>query len=180
MNPSREPTNSENVTSRLFFRFFLCYLIAAPVAWLLAVRGTLPIRLETVGTAEFLFIPLALLGALLTVTKPYLLALTAIKAFYDVALLYRLTGWVRLGTIGFLPWNACLLLLILSLLLFAVAAARAELFSFLTAARDTRLLLSKPFGKFLIEALIFLALGITLYYLWPQLMAKFGMLSIPF
>lgn len=180
MNTKREPTNNENVTSRLFLRFFLCYLIAAPVAFLLAMRGALPIRVETVGTAEFLFIPLALFGALLTVTKPYLLILTVVKAFYDVALLYRLTEWVKLGSIGFLPWNACLFMLILSLLLFAVAAARAELFSFLTVARDARLLLSRPFAKFLAEALLFTALGVTIYYLWPQLMAKFGMLSIPF
>lgn len=180
MNPKHEPTNDGNVTSRLFFRFFICYLVAAPVAWLLAMRGTLPIRMDTVGMAEFIFIPLALLGALLTVTKPYLLALTVAKAFYDVALLYRLTEWVRHGSIGFLPWNTCLLLLILSLVLFTVAAARADLFSFLTVARDTRLLLSRSFAKFLAESILFTALGVTIYYLWPQLMAKFGMLSIPF
>ena len=81
----REPTTDTNATSRLFLRFFLCYLLPVPVAVLCAVRGLLDLSLDAVGTVEFCFIPLSLLGALLTVTKPYLIVLTVIKSFYDVA-----------------------------------------------------------------------------------------------
>ncbi len=180
MKRNREPTNSENATSRLFFRFFLCYLLITPVAWLLAARGMLHVNFDNVGQIELVFIPLALLGALLTVTKPYLLLLTACKAFFDVSVLYRVTQWARLGCIGFLPWNACLLLLILSLLLYALAAARAELFAFLTPTRNARLLLSRAFIRLFAEGLFFFALALSFYYTWPQLLAKFGMLSLPF
>lgn len=180
MNTKREPTNGENVTSRLFVRFFLCYLISAPVAWLLAMRGGLNFDITQIGTVEFLFIPLALLGGLLTVSKPYLLALSVGKAFFDMSFLYRMTVWTRMGNLGFLPWNACFFLLVFSLLLFAFSAARGALFSFLTTARDARLIFSRPFGGFMLEVLVFTALALTQYYLWPQILTKFGMLPMPF
>ncbi|MBQ8357166.1 MAG: hypothetical protein IJX39_05090 [Clostridia bacterium] len=180
MNKKREPTDGDNVTSRLFLRFFICYLIATPVAVLCALRGVLQVSFERAGLVEFLFVPLALLGALLTVTKPYLLLLSAAKAFYDVAILYQVTQWTRLGAIGILPWNACFFLLVFSLLLFSLAAARAELFSFLCTARDTRLIFSRPFGRYLLEGLLFTALALSLYYLVPEILATFGMISIPF
>ena len=93
----REPTSGTNATSRLFLRFFLSYLIITPVAILTAMRGLLNLDLERAGLVEFSFIPLSLLGAFLTVTKPYLIVLAFIKSFYDVALLYQVSQWVRLG-----------------------------------------------------------------------------------
>lgn len=177
MKRNRQPTNGQNVTSRLFFRFFACYAIAAPAAMLWASRRDVTVSIGSVGTIETAFIFLALLGAILTVTKPYLILLTLIKAFYDGRLLFKITAWARFGCMGILSWNACFFLLILSLLLFAMTAARAELFAFMVTSRDTRLLLSRPFAKFLAEAAILLALSLSLYYLWPHLLAKFGMLS---
>ena len=176
---NREPTNRNNATSRLFLRFFLCYLITVPVAVLCAVRGLLDLTPQRVGTVEFCFIPLSLLGAFLTVTKPYLIVLTVIKSFYDVAFLYQVSQWVLLGAIGILPWNACFLILIFSMLLFCFAAARAELFSFLHPARDVQLILSRPFGQYLLEILLFSALALSLYYVIPELLDIFGMISTP-
>ena len=175
----REPTSGTNATSRLFLRFFLSYLIITPVAILTAMRGLLNLDFERAGLVEFSFIPLSLLGAFLTVTKPYLIVLAFIKSFYDVALLYQVSQWVRLGVIGILPWNACLLILIFSIILFCLAAARAELFSFLHPARDIQLILSRPFGAYLLEILLFTALALSLYYLMPELLSTFGMIPTP-
>lgn len=175
----REPTSSTNATSRLFLRFFLSYLIITPVAVLCAMRGILSLDLERSGLIEFCFIPLSLLGAFLTVTKPYLILLALIKSFYDVALLYQVSQWVRLGAIGILPWNACLFILIFSIILFCFTAARAALFSFLHPARDIQLILSRPFGAYLLEILLFTALALSLYYLMPELFDTFGMIPTP-
>ena len=177
MKRDPQPTNSQNVTSRLFFRFFICYLLTVPVATLSGARKALSVSVGSVGAIETAFVLLALLGALLTIAKPYLYALTLTKAFFDGAVLWQITTWSRAVGIGILSFNACLLLLILSLLLFIMTAARAELFAFLTTARDARLLFSRRFAKFLAEALVLLALALSLYYLWPQMLAKFGMLA---
>ena len=175
----REPTTGSNATSRLFLRFFLTYLLTVPIAILFAIRELLHLSLERVGLIEFFFVVLALLGAFLTVTKPYLTILTIIKTFYDVALLYHVSQWVRFGVIGILPWNACLLILIFSIILFCLSAARAELFSFLHPERDIRLILSKPFGYYLLEMLLFAALALSLYYVMPELLDTFGMIPTP-
>lgn len=179
MNKSHTPTNGENVATRLFFRFFLCYFAAAPIGYLLAIRGITAIQANTAGKVEFLLIPLALLGGLLTVTKPYLLILTAVKAFFDTALLYRVTVWARTDLIGLLPWNICFLMVVLSLLLFAFAAARAELFTFWNTKRDAQLIFSRAFGRFLTEIILFLAIALSQYYLWPTILEKFGMTLLP-
>ena len=176
---NREPTHKGNAASRLFLRFFLCYVLTAPVAILCAARNMLGLSTAQVGRIEFCFIPLALLGAFLTVTKPYLIVLTVIKAFYDAAFLYHVSQWALLGAIQILPWNAFLLIIIFSMLLFLFAAARAELFSFLYPARDIHLILSRPFALYLLEVVLFCALALSLYYLMPQLLNTFGMLPTP-
>lgn len=175
----REPTNTVNAPSRLFLRFFLAYALTVPIALLFAVRGLMALNLSQAGLVEFFFIPLSLLGAFLTVTKPYLIILALIKSFYDVALLYQVSQWVRLGAIGILPWNACFLLLVFSVILFCMTAARAELFSFLHPARDLQLVLSRAFGSYLLEMLLFTALALSLYYLMPELFNTFGMIPTP-
>ena len=167
------PTTDKNVISRLFFRFFLCYFIAGAAAALFAARGVLWDPPEQAGKTEFLFVLLALLGSVLTLAKPYLLLLTAVKAFFDVALLASLLPAVRGLSRGFLTFNACLCYVIFSLALFCTAAARSCLFSAEGSERDLRLLCSRRFLVYLAEAVLFAALALTLYFLWPQLTALF-------
>ena len=155
--------------SRLFFRFFLTYLLACPIACFLGTKGIPRPTLFGVGDTAFLFVALALLGAFSTISKPYLLILAFLKGFYDAALLYEVSCLTGAGKIGILPWNACLLLVLFSLFLFALAAARAQLFSFVNAKRDLRLLLSRSFWLYLFESLFLLALALSLYFLWPML-----------
>ena len=176
---NREPTSKSNAVSRLFLRFFLCYMLCVPVAILCAMRNVFELSPQNTGMVEFLWIPLALFGALLTVTKPYLIVLTMIKAFYDVSFMCLVSQWALLGAIKILPWNACLLMVAFSMILFLFAAARAELFSFLHPERDIRLILSRPFGRYLIEAVLFCALALSLYYLMPELLDTFGMIPTP-
>ncbi|MBE6701848.1 MAG: hypothetical protein E7585_00330 [Ruminococcaceae bacterium] len=180
MKDKREPTNSENVTSRLFLRFFLAYIAACPIAWLLAAKGITDVSTETVGQVEFFFIPLALLGAILILSKPYLLLLSFFKGFFDAVLLFRVTQWTKAGLVGLLSWNACFCLIVFSLLLFALASARAQFFSFANQERDLKLLRSGGFWLYLFEALFFLALAFSLYELWPRLFGNIGILPTPF
>lgn len=168
------PTTDQNVVSRLFFRFFLCYFAAGAAAILFAARGVLRNPPEQAGKTEFAFILLALLGSVLTLSKPYLLLLTAAKAFFDVALLSSLLPAARGLSNGFLTFNACLFYVIFSLALFCTAAARSCLFSFEGSERDLRLLCSRRFLIYLAEAVVFAALALTLYFLWPHLAALFA------
>ena len=167
------PTTGKNVAARLFFRFFLCYFLSGAFAAALAARGALwrSFDYARAGRAEFVFVLLALLGSVLTLSKPYLLLLTAAKAFFDVALCAALLPLLRAGGHVFLTSNACFLYLVFSLTLFCMAAARSCLFSFSGAERDLRLLCSKRFLLYLVEALFFAALALSLYFIWPQLSA---------
>ena len=169
MQNERKPTTASNVMSRLFFRFFLAYLAACPIACFLGTKGIPRLAIFGEGDIALLFVLLALLGAFSTISKPYLLLLAFLKGFYDTALLYEVSCLIGTGKIGVLAWNACFLLVLFSLLLFAVAAARAQLFSFVNAKRDMQLLLSGSFWLYLFEAVFFLALALSLYFLWPLL-----------
>ena len=174
MRKQTDPTTSQNAASRLFLRFFLCYLTALPVGLLSASRGR-GISLDAVGGVQLLFLLLALLGALLTVTKPYLLLLTVCKSLYDATLLYHVVTLTRSGTIGILPFNACFFLVAFAAVLFALAAAGAELFAFMQPARNFALVFSAAFGRYLIRALLLATLALTLYFLWPQIHATLGL-----
>jgi hypothetical protein len=134
---------------------------------------------QTAGCFGLLFVLLAFAGGLSLLTRPYLLLLSAAKALYDAALLYRLTEWTQIGAIGIFYWNLGLLLTVLSLVLFAVAAARAELFAFVCVKRDAGLLFSREMGAYLLGALLPVALSVTLYFLWPRLCAAMGMHPVP-
>lgn len=179
MRSKRVPTGEENVASRLFLRFFLCFLLFAPVGWLLAARGVWEIDPQNVGSIELIFVLLAATGGLSLLTKPYLLTLCALKSLYDTALLYRVTAWTSTGAIGILQWNLCFLLAVLSLVLFTAAAARAELFAFLCTKRDTKLLFSRELGGYAVWILLLGAVSLTLYFLWPQLYRAIGMHPVP-
>lgn len=141
------------------------------MSFLFSVRRTLPVPDADVGLVQFLFIPLALLAAFLTLGKPYSLILAGIKSFYDMALLLFLFRTVRGHSNAFLAFNASMLYVVFSLLLFCMALARASLFTYDTKERDLQLLLSRHFLGFLFESLLFVALALSLYYLWPSLLA---------
>lgn len=162
------PTGAQNATSRLFLRFMLCYwavfFLALP---LLRDRAALP--LNELGAMQLAAVALALLGAFLTVSKPYLLLLTACKACLDASLLFWITQSVQNGALGLLQWNAAFFLTAFSAVLLALAASLAQWFSFSTALRDVRLLFSRSFGRFLLRASLYLAAALLLYFLWPQL-----------
>ena len=173
MRRQLDPTTSQNATSRLFLRFFLLYLLSVPV-WLLSAARMHTVSMAFAGTAQLLFLLFSLLGALLTVTKPYLLFLTVCKAFYDATLLRYLTGRVQSGAVGILPFNAFFFLIAFSAILFSVSAAGAELFAFLHTERNFKLLLSPAFGRYLVRAIVLTAVALTLYFLWPQIYTALG------
>lgn len=166
-------------TARLFVRFFIAYLFALPLAVPLSLKGAPTLSAAHVGFLEFIFIPLALFGALLIFSKPFLWLLAFCKGAFDTVLLLRVTQMARSGQIGILPWNACVALIALSFLLFTLAAARAQLFACTTTKRDLRLLRSGGFWLYLIEALLFLILAYSLYVLWPELLSRLNAYPLP-
>lgn len=163
------PTTKDNVTSRLFLRYFLFYLVAVCFGVMLAARGVLHFDLHGVGSFSFAMIPLALMAGLLTVSRPYLLALTAAKALFDAALLAHMTALIGTGAIGILTFNACFLLTAFSLVLFCAAAARACWFAFGSKTKDSALIFSRAFAHYLAESILMTALALSLYFLWPRL-----------
>lgn len=168
------PTTGANAQPRLFLRFFLFYFIAVIIGVLLAFRGLLPVDPIAVGMIQLILLLLSRLGALLTVTGPYLLLLTAIKGFYDAAILFYFTRMAQLGAIGILPWNACFFLIAFTAVIFATSSAQAAWFVFLHPERDLRLLFSTAFGRYLIATLLYSAMAICFYFLWPQIYALLG------
>ncbi len=177
MNQKRVPTNGENVSSRLFLRFFLCYALAVPIGWLLGLRGVLPVDMAAVGGVELLFVLLALLGGLLILTTPYLPVLAVLKGLYDMIWLRQVTARAMAGEIGLLQWNLCFVFLAVSLLLFCLAAARAALFSFLCAAKNMRLFFSRTFGRYLCESMLLSGIASFLYFAWPTICRQFDIFS---
>ena len=163
-----ERTNEKNLDLRLFFRFFVCYFCCFAFSFS-ALTNVLPAPDATrFGMNSFLMILLAILGAVLTLTKPYLLLLTLTKSFFDAATLHFVAARLRIAG-GFWSFNAWLFYLVFSLLLFCAAAARACRFSAESTARDAALLFSRRFFCFCGEALLLIALGAILYVIWPQL-----------
>lgn len=163
------PTTEENVRERLFLRFFAVYLVIFPIAMLAIARGVPAYIPKNIGLFQFLMVPLALLGGLMTVSKVYLFLICAIKSVSDAALFLRVTRMVRTGAVGLWQWNACFFLLALSLLLFSFSCAGACLFSFSSKERDLKLVFSKPFGAYLIKMLILTSLALSLYLLFSRL-----------
>ncbi len=157
------------MAARLFLRFFLCYFVVLFLCLpLLSGLGISP-EAGAVGLVGLIFVLLALLGGFLTVSGPYLLALSAAKAYYDASLLQTLISLCQARTIGFWSFNAALIFLVFSLMLYCVAAGRACVFSFHATERDLSLLLSRRCFRFLVEAALLATLSLTLYFLWPQL-----------
>ena len=122
---------------------------------------------------QLCLILLCFLGAFLTVSRPYLLILTVVKAFFDVAVLSAVIGLLKNRTAVLLRFNACLLYILLSFVLFCFAACGACLFSHMNSERNLRLICSRPFLRYLGEALLLLLPAVALYLIWPSLMALY-------
>lgn len=71
MNTVR-PTTKENAGERLFLRFFLIYLLFFLAAVIIGSRFSFAYIPENIGLFQFVMVPLALLGGLMTVSKVYL------------------------------------------------------------------------------------------------------------
>ncbi len=170
------PTNGENLGNRLSIRYLSFYVCAILIGLIIVTRGTTLFPLCAVELLTCLPIPLALLAAVTTVSNTYLMLLTALKGLYDAQLLWRVTLLVRSGSIGILEWNACFFLNAFSLLLFVLAATNAGKFAFESKERDLALIFSKPFAKFLIDAIFLIALSLLMYLLWPRLLSGMPLL----
>ena len=166
------PTNEENLFNRLFIRYFLFYLCAILIGLAATARGTLLFTLGTAPLGSFLPVLLAAFAAVSTISNSYLVLLTACKGLYDAQLLWQATMLVRCGQIGIFYWNACFFLIAFSLVLFALCATNAGKFAFENRSRDLKLIFSKPFGKFLLEAFFLIMLAFVLYLLWLRILTK--------
>ncbi len=169
MKKGAAPTNVQNAEGRLFLRFFLFYGLSFVVGILLYVRGARFVRPD--AARPFVVFPaaLALLGALLTVSGPYLTLLSVGKGLCDAVLLAGVTARVFGGEVTWLPYNGFLLLTLLSCLTFCYAAARACWFAFSTKERDLKLLFSRSFARFLLLSVIIAALLTVIWFLWPHM-----------
>lgn len=167
MQPKIEPTTDQNAATRLFVRLLLCYLVALPIAVL--AHFEMPLPLERVGTAELFFVLAAVWSGISTLTKPLLLLLTVLKAFFDLAMLKDILISTAAGLVGILPFNACLLFAFATLAVYLLAASRAEYFTFRHTARDSQLLLSRPFWHYLLGSACFMAVAVLLALLWQQI-----------
>ena len=170
------PTSYENLGARLSIRFALFYIAAVIVSVLTSMRGSVFFTTEHVEFTAFLFVPLAIIAAFLTISNTYLMVLTLIKGFFDTHLLFRVTLFVKTGHVGFLEWNGCFFLTAASFILFLLVAVNAARFSFENSTRDLTLILSKPFLKYFTQSLFFMAFATLLYLLWPRLLALMPML----
>lgn len=168
MNTAHSSTE-ENIKERLFLRFFAVYLVIFPIAILAIVRGAPAFMPQNIALFQFLMVPLALLGGLMTVSRVYLFFACAVKSISDANLFLHVTRLVRTGAVGILQWNACFFLLTLSLLLFSCSCAGACHFSFSCKERDLKLIFSRSFGTYLIKMLIFTLLALSLYLLFSRL-----------
>ena len=164
------PTGAQNVSQRLFWRYASIYACAAIIGVLMALRGAVLPFLGCVPTVSFVFVPLAALAALLTVSNAYAFLLVACKGLFDAQLICRITLFARMGEASFWVWNGCFFLVAASLLLFLLTEAVAVRFSYEHHGRDFKLLLSKPFFCFLLEVMVLTALSAVVFLLWPHLL----------
>lgn len=169
MKRNAAPTTRQNVKSRLFVRFFLLYWLAFPVGVLLYLRGARFIRPDAARILVTLPAALALAGAILTISKPYLFLLSVGFGLTHAFLIADKTAGVFRGEITWLPYNGYLLLVLLSCLLYCYTAAQACWFAFSARDRDLTLLFSRSFAKYLLLSLIITALLLSLWFLWPHL-----------
>ncbi len=167
------PTTKENATARLFFRFFLCYLVGVLLTCpFFARHGALP-SLNAIGGVQCAFLLLAGLAAFLTVSSPFLLLLTLCKATLDATLLCRVFTLAKSGSRAILACNTVLCYLVCTLLLFCVVAALSGVFSYHSKLRDTRLLFSRECAALLVKLAVCAAGALLLYRVWPRVATLF-------
>ena len=164
-------TNGENIRTRLCLRFACLLLFSTAMGALLFGRASLALTGE-IGLLAFLPIALSLLAPLLSVPNTYLSTLSILYGCLHGTLLARCVLLVRVGSVDFLTFNAALFLVLFSLLLFLLSAAKACQFAFEHPARDTALLLRRPFLKYTAEAVLYIALSASVYYLWSRLLVR--------
>ena len=172
MRPS-VPTTRENVTARLFFRFFICYLagilLTLPVFW---GRG-IPLPLDRIGGVQCVILCLAEFAAFVTVSGPFLLLLTFGKATLDAMLLCHARTLTRNGIHAILPYNALFGYLVCTLLLFCGIAAFSSVFAHEARERDTRLLFSRRCLTLISKLSVCSVFSWLLYRIWPYVTALF-------
>lgn len=167
------PTTKENAAARLFFRFFLCYLIGTLLtAPFFARHGSLP-SLDGMGGVQCVFLLLAGVAAFLTVSGPFLLLLTLCKATLDATLLCRVFALSGGGSRAILTCNTVLCYLVCTLLLFCFVAALSGVFSYHTKQRDARLLFSPSCAILLLKFAACAVSALLLYRVWPRVAALF-------
>ncbi len=169
----RQPTTRENVSSRLFLRYFLLLFAGVAIMLTYCLRTAPQIASDAVGKVQVLFVCLALLAAFLTVSGPYLVLLCGVKAFFDTAAFCTRIRSLTLGKENILPVNGLLCYFVLSAILFCTMASQARLFSFEGDERDLKLMYSRRFLLFLPRAVLLIALALPFYYIWPRLAAYF-------
>ena len=164
-------TTKENLKFRLYARFAFLLFLSILISTLLFLRTPVT-PFGSVGLFAFLPISLALLAPLLSVPNTYLSTLALLYGGYNGILLARSISLVRVGTIGFLPFNGALLLVLFALVLFLLSTTKACQFAFENQTRDAALLCKPPFLKYLAEAVLFTALALSVYYLWSKLLTN--------
>ena len=162
------PTNRENAFSRLFFRYFLLYVAALPLALWLSARQFLPITVIPLPLSALLPVIGAALLAFFTLTGPLMVLLTFLKGLFDFGVLLRLIVLAQSQGIGLFYFNIILLLIGSGIIIYIFSAATARLFAFENTGRDLSLLFSKAFFKYLTKAAFFTLFAILLYYLWQK------------
>lgn len=163
-------TTVENLPGRLYFRFLVFYfwgLIFSLIFPLKYFSFSIP---QSFAFLEALFVPLALLGALLAIFAPYLSLLTIVKSFFDALLLRRVALLLRNRALGFWPFNATFFLLLAGIFLYTAAAEKGCYFAFFFRERNFRLIFSKHFGCYLLISLILSVCSLVLFLLWSRLM----------
>ena len=161
---SKRSTSAEqDLFIRLFFRFLLCYAVLFAAGYLAAAKGLGAGLKELTLSFSCLFVPLGLLGGFSKIPSLYLSVLTVLKAFGEAWLFRRILPAVGRGELRLWVANAALLLLGLSLFLYASAAATACRFAHKTYTQNLRLIFSRDGIVFLLKSLCLTALALILY-----------------
>ena len=172
------PTNRQNALSRLFFRYFLLYVAALPLAIWLSVRHISLITVIPLPFGALIPVVSASLLAFFTVTGPLMVLLTLMKGLFDFSILLRLIVLAQSRGIGLFYFNITLLLIGSGIIIYLFSAASARLFAFENKSRDLSLLFSKAFFKYLTKIIFFTVFALVLYYSWQKFLPLLPSLNI--
>lgn len=167
------PTTRENVTARLFLRFFICYLTGILLIVPVFARRGIALPMERIGGVQCAFLFLAEFAAFVTVSGPFLLLLTFGKATLDAMLLCYARTITKGGLRTVVPCNALFCYLVCTLLLFCGIAAFSSVFAHEARERDTRLLFSRRCLTLMSKLTVCSVFAWLLYRIWPYVTALF-------